>query len=455
MDNSPKVLIANRGEIAVRVIRTCRKMGLKTVAVYSDADIQSPHVKIADYSYHLGPSNPIKSYLNIEKICEAIERTKADIVHPGYGFLAENAEFAKVVTKMGAIWVGPPPSVMENLSSKTYSRKMAKEAGIPIIPGTLEPISLEQLEAVAVEIGYPILIKPDRGGGGKGTRIVKSPEALTAEVYASASREAQYGFGRPDLYVERVLEKPRHIEVQVISDCQGNVYALGERECSIQRRYQKIIEEAPSPIVSQEERSHIYGLAKRFAEKIGYINAGTVEMLRDASGNFYFLEMNKRIQVEHPVTELTTGLDVVELQLRVALGEELPLEADQQPRGHALECRIYAEDPITFQPSPGKIIEFSPPMDGSVRLDHALEPGLSISPFYDPLIAKAISYGVSREEAINRMTNYLRQFRLSGIKANIPFLLALMNTGNFRSGHFYTSWVDELLVNGGLTYPTS
>ncbi|MEM3032062.1 MAG: biotin carboxylase N-terminal domain-containing protein, partial [Nitrososphaerota archaeon] len=219
MDNSPKVLIANRGEIAVRVIRTCRKMGLKTVAVYSDADIQSPHVKIADYSYHLGPSNPIKSYLNIEKICEAIERTKADIVHPGYGFLAENAEFAKVVTKMGAIWVGPPPSVMENLSSKTYSRKMAKEAGIPIIPGTLEPISLEQLEAVAVEIGYPILIKPDRGGGGKGTRIVKSPEALTAEVYASASREAQYGFGRPDLYVERVLEKPRHIEVQVISDC--------------------------------------------------------------------------------------------------------------------------------------------------------------------------------------------------------------------------------------------
>ncbi|MEM2041590.1 MAG: biotin carboxylase N-terminal domain-containing protein [Nitrososphaerota archaeon] len=451
MGNAPKVLIANRGEIAVRVIKTCRKMGLQTVAVYSDADAQSVHVRLADESYHIGPSNPIKSYLNIEKLCEAIEKTKADLVHPGYGFLAENAEFAKAVTKLGVTWVGPPADIMANLSSKTYSRKMAREAGIPIIPGTLEPVSFKEVVDVAHQIGFPILIKPDRGGGGKGTKLIKTAEDLKEEAYLSASREAQYAFGSPNLYVEKLLDKPRHIEVQIISDGQENVYALGERECSIQRRYQKIIEEAPSPIVSQKDRDYIYGLAKKYAEKIGYVNAGTVEMLRDVSGNFYFLEMNKRIQVEHPVTELTTGLDIVELQLKVALGEELPLKSDQQPRGHALECRIYAEDPVTFQPSPGKISELILPQDGAVRLDHALEPGLIISPFYDPLIAKAISFGEGRAEAIERMTSYLRNLKIEGIKTNIPFLLSLINTENFIRGYFHTYWVNELLDKGGLT----
>jgi acetyl-CoA carboxylase biotin carboxylase subunit len=370
-----KVLIANRGEIAIRVIKTCRKMGLRTVAVYSDADANSIHVRLADESYHLGPSNPLKSYLNIEKLAEIIEKSKADLVHPGYGFLAENAEFAKTVSKLGATWVGPPADLLDKLSSKTYSRKMAHEAGIPVIPGTFEPVSENELEQIAFQIGFPLLIKPDRGGGGKGTKLIRSPEELSREIFSSAAREAQYGFGNPSLYVERLLDKPRHIEVQIIADKYGNVYALGERECTIQRRYQKIIEEAPSPAVTHSDRLYIYELAKRYAEKIGYINAGTVEMLRDGSGRFYFLEMNKRIQVEHPVTEMTTGLDIVELQLKVALEEELPLEKDMTPVGHSIECRIYAEDPKTFIPSPGKVTEFQQPDDNFVRLDHAIEKG--------------------------------------------------------------------------------
>jgi len=448
-----KVLIANRGEIAVRVIKTCRKMGLRTVAVYSDADVGAPHVRLADESFHLGPANPLKSYLNIERLSEAIERTGADLVHPGYGFLAENAEFARAVTRLGVRWVGPPADVMEKLASKTYSRKMAREAGLPIIPGTLEPVSEHQLEQVVNQIGFPILIKPDRGGGGKGTKLIRSHAELNSEIFASAAREAQYGFGRPDLYVERLLDRPRHIEVQILADGFGNVYALGERECTIQRRYQKIIEEAPSPAISEEDRLYIYDLAKRYAEKIGYVNAGTVEMLRDSSGQFYFLEMNKRIQVEHPVTELTTGIDIVELQLRVALGEELPLKTDMKPVGHAIECRIYAEDPKNFMPSPGRITEFSQPLDGSVRLDHALEAGANISPYYDPLIAKAISYGESREESCKRAVDYLRKLRIEGVKTNIPFLLAILESENFRVGDFYTSWVNDVLENGGFPIP--
>ncbi len=448
-----KVLIANRGEIAVRVIKTCRKMGLRTVAVYSDADVGALHVRLADESFHLGPANPLKSYLNIERLSEAIERTKADLVHPGYGFLAENAEFARAVTRLGVRWVGPPSDVMEKLASKTYSRKMAREAGLPIIPGTLEPVSEQQLEQVVNQIGFPILIKPDRGGGGKGTKLIRSHAELNSEIFRSAAREAQYGFGRSDLYVEKLLDRPRHIEVQILADEFGNVCALGERECTIQRRYQKIIEEAPSPVISEENRRYIYDLAKRYAEKVGYVNAGTVEMLRDISGQFYFLEINKRIQVEHPVTELTTGIDIVELQLRVALGEELPLKTDMKPVGHAIECRIYAEDPKNFMPSPGRITEFSQPLDGSVRLDHALEAGAVISPYYDPLIAKAISYGENREESRKRMVDYLRKLKIDGVKTNIPFLLAILESEKFRVGDFYTSWVNDVLENGGFPIP--
>jgi acetyl-CoA carboxylase biotin carboxylase subunit len=424
-------------------------MGLRTVAVYSDADANSIHVRLADESYHLGPSNPLKSYLNIEKLAEIIEKSKADLVHPGYGFLAENAEFAKIVSKLGATWVGPSADLLDKLSSKTYSRKMAHEAGIPVIPGTFEPVSENELEQIAFQIGFPLLIKPDRGGGGKGTKLIRSPEELSREIFSSAAREAQYGFGNPSLYVERLLDKPRHIEVQIIADKYGNVYALGERECTIQRRYQKIIEEAPSPAVTHSDRLYIYELAKRYAGKIGYINAGTVEMLRDGSGRFYFLEMNKRIQVEHPVTEMTTGLDIVELQLKVALEEELPLEKDMTPVGHSIECRIYAEDPKTFIPSPGKVTEFHQPDDNFFRLDHAIEKGTTIAPYYDPLIAKAISYGATRDEARLKMYTYLRQLRIEGVKTNIPFLLALLNTNEFKTGNFYTSWIDEMLLNGG------
>ena len=449
MSSRHKVLIANRGEIAIRVIKTCRKIGLRTVAVYSDADANSIHVRLADESYHLGPSNPLKSYLNIEKLAEIIEKSKADLVHPGYGFLAENAEFAKTVSKLRATWVGPPADLLDKLSSKTYSRKMAHEAGIPVIPGTFEPVSENELEQIAFQIGFPLLIKPDRGGGGKGTKLIRSPEELSREIFSSAAREAQYGFGNPSLYVERLLDKPRHIEVQIIADKYGNVYALGERECTIQRRYQKIIEEAPSPAVTHSDRLYIYELAKRYAEKIGYMNAGTVEMLRDGSGRFYFLEMNKRIQVEHPVTEMTTGLDIVELQLKVALEEELPLEKDMTPVGHSIECRIYAEDPKTFIPSPGKVTEFQQPDDNFVRLDHAIEKGTTIAPYYDPLIAKAISYGATRDEARLKMYTYLRQLRIEGVKTNIPFLLAVLNTNEFKTGNFYTSWIDEMLLNGG------
>ncbi|MDW8084470.1 MAG: biotin carboxylase N-terminal domain-containing protein [Candidatus Caldarchaeum sp.] len=449
-----KVLIANRGEIAVRVMRTCRKMGFKTIAVYSDADAQAPHVKLADEAFHLGPSNPLKSYLNIGKLREAIEKTKPDMVHPGYGFLAENAEFAKAVTELGVNWVGPPAHVMKNLSSKTFSRRMAKEAGIPIIPGSLEPLTFQQVGEIAQQLGYPILIKPDRGGGGKGTKLVRSAEELTETVYFSAAREAEYAFGKPDVYVERLLEKPRHIEVQVISDTHGNVFALGERECSIQRRYQKIIEEAPSPVVSPQDREYIFEIAKRYAQKIGYVNAGTVEMLRDVHGNFYFLEMNKRIQVEHPVTELTTGLDIVELQFRVALGQELEFESDQQPIGHSIECRIYAEDPVTFFPSPGVVTGLRLPPDGMARIDHALELGVNVSPFYDPLIAKAITYGTSRKEAIQRMNECLRSFKIEGIKTNIPFLLGLLGHRIFLEASFYTNWVNEVIENKELNYPS-
>lgn len=440
-------MIANRGEIAVRIIKTCKRLGLKTIAVYSDADANSIHVRLADESFYLGPSNPLKSYLNIERLCEAITATKADAVHPGYGFLAESAEFAKAVNDVGAIWIGPSPTVLSNLTSKTYSRKMAVKAGVPIIPGSLSPVSYEEALRLADELGPPILIKPDRGGGGKGTRRINDVKDLTKELFDAAAREAQYAFRIPDLYVEKLLHRPKHIEVQVISDGEKTV-ALGERECSIQRRYQKIIEEAPSPVVDKKTRMEIYDMAKRYAETIGYTNAGTVEFLRDPSGKFFFLEMNKRIQVEHPVTEMTTGLDIVELQLRVALEGKLPLERDYEPKGHAIEARIYAEDPVTFVPSPGTITALHLPVREDVRVDHALEVGTVIPPYYDPLIAKFIAYSNERVSCIDLLKGYLESVRIEGIKTNIPFLMKILSMREFFEGSFDTTWVDELTSAG-------
>lgn len=441
-----KVLISNRGEIAVRIIKTCKKMGLRTAAVFSDSDAKAMHVELADEAYHIGPSNPLKSYLNIERLSEVIKSSGADAVHPGYGFLAENAEFAKAVESLGAIWIGPPGDVLDKLASKTYSRKMAVEAGVPVIPGSLSVTSLEEARRLAGSLGPPILIKPDRGGGGKGTRRIRSLDELTPEVFEAASREAMYGFSRPDLYVEKLLHRPRHVEVQIVADRHGGVIALGERECSIQRRYQKIIEEAPSPIVNDELRSRLYELAKRYASHIEYVNAGTVEFLVEGDRNIYLLEMNKRIQVEHPVTEMTTGLDIVELQLLVAFTGRLPIEGDYRPSGHAIEARIYAEDPVTFLPSPGKITAVEIPEVDGVRVDHALREGETISPFYDPLIAKVIAHAGEREACRERLLGYLDDLRIEGIKTNIPFLRDLISREEFRVGTYYTSWVDDELV---------
>jgi acetyl-CoA carboxylase biotin carboxylase subunit len=438
-----KLLIANRGEIAVRIIKTCRKLGIKTVAVYSDADVNALHVKLADEAFHIGRSPPPFSYLNIEKICEVVKRSGADAVHPGYGFLAENAAFAEAVEKLGVVWVGPPAKVMKRIESKCYCRRVAREAGVPTIPGSLEPVDKEKAEKYLEEFGC-ILVKADLGGGGKGMKIIRSRDELE-RFFESAQREASIAFGRPYVYVEKVLERPRHIEVQILADKYGNVVSLGERECSIQRRYQKIIEESPSPVVDEKTRQYISELAIKLMEKIGYENAGTVEFLRDQNGNFYFLEINKRIQVEHTITECVTGVDIVEQQLRIASGEPLELRSVTKLSGHSMECRIYAEDPTTFLPSPGKILRVKLPEGEGIRVDHALEDGTYIPPFYDPLIAKVIVHTQNREASIGLMMKALQDFEVEGIKTSIPFLLRILNNEEFVKGDIHTQLVDQLL----------
>lgn len=436
-----KLLIANRGEIAVRIMRTCSKLGIKKVAVYSDADANAPHVKLADEAYHIGRSPPPLSYLNIEKLCEVIKKSGVDAVHPGYGFLAENSAFAEAVEELGVIWVGPPSKVMRKIESKSFCRKLATKAGVPVVPGSLEPVDVKGAADYFEKFG-PILVKADLGGGGKGVKHIWSREELR-EAFESAQREAKLAFGRSEVYVEKLLRRPRHIEVQILADKFGNIVSLGERECSIQRRYQKIIEESPSPVVDRKTREYISDLAKRVAREIGYENAGTVEFLRDEDGNFYFLEVNKRLQVEHPVTECVTGIDLVEQQLRLASGEPLNITSDIQPIGHAMECRIYAEDPVTFLPSPGKITKVKLPE--GVRVDHALEAGQTVPPFYDPLIAKVIAHSQDRETTIKIMEKSLQEFEIEGIKTSIPFLLRIINNEKFQKGDIHTGFLEELL----------
>lgn len=443
--NIKKLLIANRGEIAVRIIRTAKKLGVKTVAVYSDADAKALHVKLADESYHIGRSPPPFSYLNIEKLVEVIERSGVDAVHPGYGFLSENAEFARAVERLGVIWVGPPSHVIEKIESKSNARQIAFEAGVPVIPGSLRPVDESEALDYLERFGT-ILLKADLGGGGKGVKIVKTRDDLY-RFFESARREANTAFGRPDIYVEKWLEKPRHIEVQILADRYGNVIALGERECSIQRRYQKIIEESPSPIVDERKREYISDLAVRIAKKIGYVNAGTIEFLYDQqTGNFYFLEINKRLQVEHPVTEAVTGIDLVEQQLRIADGEPINPEYRFKPVGHAMEARIYAEDPLTFLPSPGTVTSVAFPQGDGIRVDTALEPGAYVPPFYDPLIAKLIVHSPDRETTIRRMKNALQEFRVEGIKTSIPFLISLLEREDVARGDIHVQLVDEILA---------
>lgn len=449
VDKITKLLIANRGEIAVRIIRTCRRLGVKTIAIYTQVDSGAMHVRLADEAYSLG-SDPY-SYLNIYKIVEIAKRSGADAVHPGYGFLSEKAAFAKAIEDAGIIWVGPRWSTIEMLESKSVTRSIAHSIGVPVVPGALSPVTLTEAKKIAEELGFPILLKADRGGGGRGIRIIKSFEELE-KLFNVAVEEMKTSFGSDKVYVEKFVPRARHIEVQILADHYGNVVALGERECSIQRRYQKVVEEAPSPIVTELERAKMYDYAVRFMKHVKYSNAGTIEFIRDEYGNFYLIEVNKRIQVEHPVTEMITGIDIVEQQIKIAEGRELEIrESVRKFNGHAIEARVYAEDPNTMLPSPGIITWVEFPRVEYVRIDHAIAPGTEITHFYDPMIAKVIAQGSTREEARVRLVKALSEFRIDGIKTSIPLLIEVLNTREFIEGRFDTQFLVEFFKRRKIT----
>jgi acetyl-CoA carboxylase biotin carboxylase subunit len=442
-----KILIANRGEIAVRVIRACRELGIPSVAVYSEVDRASLHVRKADEAYALGPAAAAESYLNIGKILDAAKRSGADAIHPGYGFLSENAKFAQACAQAGIKFIGPTAAAMEMMGSKTRARQHMEKANVPFVPGTSRGLeSAEEGEQVAERIGYPVMLKAAAGGGGKGMRLVHSRQELKAAL-ESAQSEAQRSFGDAEVYIEKAIINPRHIEMQVLADERGNTVYLGERECSIQRRHQKVLEESPSPIVDPEMRRRMGEVAVRVAQAAGYTNAGTIEFLVDAQKNFYFLEMNTRLQVEHPVTELTTGLDLVHLQIRIAAGERLPFkQEDVLIRGHAIECRIYAEDPDNnFFPSPGKITLLLLPSGPGIRRDSGMYEGWTVPIDYDPLLAKLIGYGTNREQATARLIRALNEYFVGGIKTNMSLFRRILNDPDFQAGRLDTGYLDRLL----------
>ena len=442
-----KLLIANRGEIVSRVIRTCRRMGVATAAVYSEADQNAAYVRQADEAVLIGPANPVQSYLNIEALIEAARKTGADAVHPGYGFLSERGAFAEAVEQAGLIWVGPSSKLLRAISSKCYCRRLADEEGVPVIPGTLEPVT-DPREVIAFgrKHGYPLFLKPDKGGGGKGIEVIKSEEQVE-EVFQRASSIAQMAFGFAACYLEQVVSRPRHIEVQFLADRYGRCVCLGERECSIQRRHQKIIEEAPSVVVTPADRERIFDYTRRIILKMGYQGAGTIEGLRSDQGDYYFMEINARLQVEHPVTEFLTGIDIVEYQLRLASGEKLDFnQSDVRLNGHAIEARVYAEDPVTFFPSPGTITKIQfPEMDEHLRIDHALEEGTVVPPYYDPLLAKVITWDTNRPQAIDRLAKALKDFRIEGVKYTSPSTINILKHPKFLEGDFSTAFVHEML----------
>lgn len=444
-----KILIANRGEIAVRVIRTCKEMGIATVAVYSEADRLSLHTRMADEAYCIGPPPSSESYLNQKKIIEVAKEAHCDAIHPGYGFLAENPDFADFVTREGLIFVGPPSSAIRLLGDKTAARQRMKKAGVPVVPGTEVEIKSEKEAAdIAAKLGYPVLIKAVAGGGGKGMRIVHKAEDIDSALRAARS-ESQSAFGNPAIYIEKYLQEPRHIEFQILADNFGHVIHLGERECSIQRRHQKVVEEAPSPILDEALRQHMGEAAVRAAKAAGYQNAGTVEFLMDKDRNYYFLEVNTRLQVEHPVTEMITGIDLVKEQIKIASGERLSSrQEDVHIRGHAVECRIYAEDPVNdFMPSAGKIDYLKVPDGFGIREDSGIYQGWEISLYYDPIMSKLIAWGQNRQEAIQRMRRALEEYQISGVETTIPFCLMVMNTEKFINGDFDTHFVDKEFKN--------
>ena len=443
-----KILIANRGEIALRIVRACKEMGISTVAVHSEADRGAMHVRLADESVCIGPAPAAKSYLNIPALIAACEITGAEAVHPGYGFLSENAKFAEIVEAHGYTFIGPRPEHIRIMGDKISAKQKVKEAGIPVVPGSDGGVStLEEAMAAAEHIGFPVLIKAAAGGGGRGMKVAKDADSL-AEAVATAQSEAAAAFGDGTVYMERYLQTPRHIELQVIADSHGNVCHLGERDCSLQRRHQKVLEEAPSPVIDAEARAKIGAVVVEAVRRIGYLGVGTIEFLYE-NGEFFFIEMNTRLQVEHPVTEAITGIDLVREQIRIAAG--LPLsftQAEVHFEGHAIECRINAENPRTFTPSPGRVTDFHAPGGLGVRLDSAVYAGYSIPPYYDSLIGKLIVHGRDRDEALARMCRSLGEMVVGGIETTIPLFQDLLTDPDIRAGSYDIHWLERWMAKG-------
>jgi acetyl-CoA carboxylase biotin carboxylase subunit len=442
-----KILIANRGEIAVRILRACRELGIRCAAVFSEADRKSLHVRLADEAYPIGPAPSRESYLCIDKIIDVARRSGCDAIHPGYGFLAENAALPRACAEVGITFIGPSAEAMEALGSKTAGRQLARRSDVPTVPGANDPIeNPDNAQALSQNMGYPVLLKAVAGGGGKGMRVV-TRDAEFASAWRDASSEALNAFGDARLYLEKYLERPRHIEIQILADAHGRVVSLGERECSVQRRHQKVIEEAPSLVITPELRKKMGDAAVRLARAGGYVNAGTVEFLVDAHLNYYFLEVNTRLQVEHPITEQVTGLDLVKLQIAIAAGHRLPFAWETiTPRGHAMEVRLYAEDPDNnFFPSPGKILSQHAPSGPGIRLDEGVYEGWTVPMDYDPLLSKLIAWGNSREETIARLRRALQEYTVTGIKTNAGLFRRILSEPDFLRGEIHTKWLDELL----------
>ncbi|WP_418751623.1 acetyl-CoA carboxylase biotin carboxylase subunit [Frisingicoccus sp.] len=441
-----KVLIANRGEIAVRIIRACREMGIETVAVYSKADETALHVQLADEAVCIGPAASKDSYLNMENMISATVISGADAIHPGFGFLSENARFAEVCRQCHITFIGPSPELIHQMGNKSEARKTMMEAGVPVVPGTKEPVyRAGKAKKMADDMGYPVMIKASSGGGGKGMRISRGPEDFE-ENFQTAQMESVSSFNDDAMYIEKYIESPRHIEFQIMGDAYGNVIHLGERDCSIQRRHQKVLEESPSPAIDEALREKMGQTAIRAAKAVGYESAGTIEFLLDKHKNYYFMEMNTRIQVEHPVTEFVTNVDLIKSQIRIASGEPLNIrQEDIEFKGHAIECRINAENPVqNFRPSPGKIERLHLPGGKGIRVDTAVYAGYTIPPYYDSMIAKLIVLGKSRNEAIKKMKSALSEFIVDGIDTNIDFQMEIMNHRKFQSGNFSTDFIEEM-----------
>lgn len=449
-----KILIANRGEIAVRIIRACKELGIGTVAVYSDADRRALHVALADEAYHIGGSAPGESYLVKEKIIDVAKKSGTEAIHPGFGFLSENDAFAEMCEKEGIVFIGPSAEAIRLMGDKITARKIAHDAKVPLVPGSDGAVSDVEASVIADEIGYPVMIKASAGGGGKGMRLVRKKDEFDSALRMARS-EARSAFGDDSVFVERFVERPRHIEIQIIADSKGNTLHLFERECSIQRRHQKVIEEAPSPAISAKTRKKMGDVAVRIAKAVKYRGAGTVEFIMDQSQNFYFLEMNTRVQVEHPVTEMITSFDIVKWMIRIAAGEALPFkQKDIVMNGHALECRVYAEDPETnFMPSPGVIDYVRAPSGPGIRDDSSIYSGCEITPFYDPMLSKLVVWADTRDAAIQKMRSALREYIVLGVKTNIGFLLRVMSDKEFREGKIDTGFIErhpELLQAGAV-----